>query len=146
VLDGIAAAVSKDQVSALLLARAPQLLDSETEESTLFEETVRGIATEVIPLAGANPDPGPRHDLAVWCITLGTAAQLEAALFPEQQGPGDLGRAAFLERRYLRALAQLQAIPLGENGEDGATPALGPVGDFPPAERFPDPADPRRRC
>lgn len=109
-LTGLAAEVSRDQVQGLLLARAEGITDVQTQESTLFEESARGIATEVVPLVGSEVVAGPRRDLAVWAITLGTAAQIEAALFPEQQGPGDQGRAAYLERRYRDALNQLRSL------------------------------------
>lgn len=119
-LTGLAAEVSRDQVQGLLLARAEGITDVQTEQSTLFEESARGIATEVTPLVGSDVTPGPRRDLAVWAITLGTAAQIEAALFPEQQGPGDQGRAAYLERRYRDALNQLRGMSGDTGRESGA--------------------------
>ena len=135
-LSGIAAKVEKAQVHALLLARAPGILDDTGDAAQLFEQTVRGIATEVIPLVGSDPRSGARLDLGVWCITLGVAAQIEAALFPEQQGPG--GRSEYLDRRYQAALAQLRDIPRDDQ-EEGQSPPVGSRASFPDATAYPDP-------
>lgn len=139
--------------------------------SALFIESVWGVCTEVRPLIGdgpgvaADPDnpgfvtgyvPDPdnpgffivgepivsqRWDLAVWAVTLGVAAQLEASLYPEQQGIGDGGRAAILERRYQAALAQLRGRLPGDavdEAAEGRPPA--PRGNFPNPRPYPDPA------
>ena len=137
-LTGLAAAVDLRQVNALLLARATQILDPAHEDHDLALETIRGVATEVAPIVGQNPSPGPRRDLAVWAITVGSAAQLEASLFPEQQGPGDLGRAAFLGQRYRDLLAQLRGTP-EQTGDDQGP--VRPRGRFREARPYPDPAE-----
>lgn len=144
-LEGLAAHVTKEMVNGLLLARAPEILDQESPEFALFEDTVRGVTTEVVPLAGSDPPEGPRRDLAVRAIAYGVAAEIEASLFPEQQ-QGEGARAVFLDRRYQALRAQLMAIP-GDPPEAGQTPVLGPVGSFPePARAYPDPAEWPVRC
>lgn len=127
-LTGLAADVDPQRVHALLINRAPGLLEEESPDHALFLETVRGVASEVIPVVGPDPAPGQLRDLAVWCIALGVAAHLESALFPEQQ-IGEDARAAQLHRRYLGVLSQLR-------GDAGKT---APSGSFPPAHPWPDP-------
>jgi hypothetical protein len=131
-LTGIAASVDRQRVLAQLLNRAPELLEDDPPNHALFIENVRGVASEVIPVIGTDDPPaGPVRDMAVWCITLGVAAHLEAALFPEQQ-LGEDGRAEYLRRRYLGVLADLRR----------QTGRIAPMGAFPPAppEWWPEPA------
>jgi hypothetical protein len=127
-LTGLAADVDPQRVHALLINRAPGLLEEGAPDHALFQETVRGVTSEVTPVVGPDPAPGQVRDLAVWCITLGVAAHLESALFPEQQF-GDDSRAAQLHRRYLGVLSQLRK-------DVGKT---APKGSFPAAQPWPDP-------
>jgi hypothetical protein len=136
-LEGLAAEVLIDQVHALLLARAPLILETGSEDAALFEGTVTGITTEVAAITGSDPAVGDYRNLAVWAITLGTAAQLEAALFPEQQ-VGDQARAVILQRRYEALLARLGASSQAD-GEVTSVPS--PIGTFPDARCYPDPAE-----
>lgn len=132
-LEGLAAEVDIDQVQALLLARAPSILQRDSEEYALYEGTVNGITTEVVSITGPNPT-GEYRSLAAWTITLGVAAQLESALFPEQQ-LGDGSRSANLQRRYEALLARLA----GSKAADGETPGVArPLGDFPGPEGYAD--------
>ncbi|MDI6911477.1 hypothetical protein [Nocardioides sp.] len=132
-LEGLAADVDVQQVHALLLARQPAILDPASEEYALFESEVKGITTEVVAVTGAEPPAGAYRDLAVRTIEIGVAAQIEYALFPEQQ-LGDGSRGAILQARYERLLAQLGASS-SAGGDVPTTPV--PQGDFPPA--CPDP-------
>lgn len=146
----LGSAVTREMVRSLMTARSPELLDPSGESddpdgTDLFETSVRGIATEVQPYVGsAKPNDeatSARWDLAVWAVTLGVAAQLEASLFPEQQGYGDAARAEVLERRYRAALAQLAGRLPGDSVADGSvTGPASPSGSFPPPRRYPDPA------
>lgn len=132
VLTGLAALVDVTQVHALLLARNPALLDPGSSDHDLLLQTIAGVTTEVTPLVGDDPSPGQIRDLAVWCVTLGVAAHLEAALFPEQQ-LGDNARASQLNARYLGVLSDLRSRSTG---------GTKPRGNFPSPERggWPDPA------
>lgn len=137
-LDGLAADVDPQQVHALLLARQPAILDEDSEEHALFEAEVKGITTEVVAVTGDEPAAGPYRDLAVRAIEVGVAAQIEYALFPEQQ-LGDTSRGATLQARFERLLAQLGASA----DAGGALPTIGrPGGSFPAARAYPDPAEP----
>lgn len=139
-LTGLAAEVDPDQVHALLLARSPALLDPESDEHVLYEATVRQIVAEVIAITGPDPQDDEYRDLALATIALGVAAQLEFALFPEQQGLGDTGRGAALQARYEALLARLASSKLAA----GELPTIAhPVGNFPTALSYPDPAE---RC
>lgn len=141
-LNGLAGDVTVAMVNGLLLARAPEILDAgDGQHTALFEAAVRGATTEVVPLVGTNPVAGPRRDLAVRCIAYGVAAEIEAALFPEQQGPGDIGRARYLNGRYIDLRKQLEAMPATTTA-DGANPPQSPTASFPPAQPYPDPARP----
>lgn len=132
-LDGLAAEVEIEQVHALLLARTPAILDEESEDHALYESSVKGTTAEVVAVAGENPD-GAYRDLAVWAITVGVAAQLESALFPEQQ-LGDGSRAATLQKRYEGLLARLGAATQAV----GTVPSIArPRGSFPDARPYPD--------
>lgn len=135
-LEGIAGDVLIGQVRALLLNRSPDLLDEAASptEHALYVESVRGIATEVTALVGASVSGGKR-DTAVWAVTLGAAYLIEAALFPEQQ-LGEFARAEILRRRYEAVLAMLQ----GQSDTTGVVPPPAPLGTFPPALPYPDPA------
>lgn len=130
-LIGIAADVEPERVHALLLNRTPRILDPNDPDHALFTETVRGVVAEVAPLVGQDPPPGPTRDLAVWATVLGVAHHLEAALFPEQQ-LGEDSRAETLLRRYLGVLADLRS-----RGNGGGQ---SPIGRFPAAPGYPDPA------
>ncbi|WP_243061150.1 hypothetical protein [Nocardioides sp. SR21] len=136
-LDGIAADVDVQQVHALLLARQPAILDPTSEEHELFASEVKGIATEVVAITGPSPT-GTFKDLAVRAIEVGVAAQIEYALFPEQQ-LGDGSRGAMLTARYEALLARLGAAA----NAAGEVPGVArPVGSFPTARRYPDPVEP----
>ncbi|MEJ7846433.1 MAG: hypothetical protein WKF93_12390 [Acidimicrobiales bacterium] len=131
----LAAEVRQEDVQVLLVNRKSRVLGSESGQQALFEQSVKGVASEVIAVVGAAPPVGALRDLAVRCITLGVAAELEAALFPEQQTEN--GRAVILERRYLRLLGQLDAA---SSGAEGALPDAGhAAGVFPPPTAYPDP-------
>lgn len=125
----LAAEVTPQKVNALLLNRTPTILHPEDADHALFQEIVAGVTSEVIPVTGEDPAE-PIRSLAVWCISLGTASNLEAALFPEQQ-LGEDARAQQLLNRYLGVLADLRR-------RMGAGSA--PRGKFPPAQAWPDPA------
>lgn len=135
-LVGLAGDVLVDQVRALLLNRRPDLLDEDASptEHALYIQSVRGIATEVTAVVG-DSIAGGKRDTAVWCITLGVAHLIEAALFPEQQ-LGEFARAEVLRRRYESVLALLGR----QNDDSGVVPPLGPIGSFPPPMPYPDPA------
>lgn len=147
-LSPLGEAVTVEKVSSLMTARSPELLAPNGDSgatSPLFVESVWGVCAEVQPYVGsAKPNDAAtsaRWDLAVWAVTLGVAAQLEASLFPEQQGLGDQGRAAILERRYRSALEQLGARLPGDaasDGDAGRPPA--PRGRFDLQPAYPDPA------
>lgn len=128
---GFAAEVTPKAVRALLINRDVALLNPEDPDHELFAETVAGVATEIVPIVGTDPTTGPVRDLAVWALTLGVAASLENALWPEQQ-LGEDARARELRIRYLSALAELR-------GRAGS--AAGPSGAFPPALPYPDPVE-----
>lgn len=137
-LEGLAADVDIEQVHALLLARAPSILEPESPDAALFEASVNGIAAEVVAITGTNPT-GEYRKLAAWAITLGVAMQLESALFPEQQ-LGDGSRAANLQKRYEALLVRLASAKAAAGDVPGVAR---PVGSFPAARPYPDPIE---RC
>lgn len=140
-LTGLGDDVTVAMVNALLLARAPEILDAgNPDQVALFEAAVRGATVEVVPLVGTDPQEGPRRELAVRCIAYGVAAEIEASLFPEQQAPGDVGRARYLNGRYGELRKQLTEMPAESPPAAGANPTAGPLGAFPPASPYPDPA------
>lgn len=136
-LEGLGADVTTKMINGLLLARAPRVLDEGSEEYSTLVDCVSGAVTEVAPLVGDDPQDGPKRKLAVRAIAYLAAAELEAALFPEQQGPGDVGRASYLLGRYNSLRSQLSNIPDSSDGSTGTTGAL-PRGNFPPSNRYPD--------
>lgn len=136
-LEGIAAEVTVEQVHALLLARTPAILDTSSSDYALFETEVESITAEVVTITGSDPE-GAYRDLAVRAIAVGVAAQIEWALFPEQQ-LGDTARAVVLEARYEKLLARLGAA----SAAAGDMPTVArPVGSFPAARGYPDAAEP----
>lgn len=157
-LSPLGSAVELEMIGSLMTARPPELTedpdgdsdgDGRLELSPLLEASVRGICAEVQPYVGsAKPDDvatAARWDLAVWAVTLGVASQLEASLFPEQQGLGDAGRAAILGARYREALARLAGRLPGDvvsDGDSDRPPA--PQGNFPLPLCYPDPLFGRR--
>lgn len=140
-LTALGEAVRPSAVTALMTARRPQLLDPNSDDHDLYVETVRGVCTEVQPYVGSQVS-GPRWDLAVWAVTLGVAAQVEASLWPEQNGLGDSGNAAEdLQRRYESVLKQLgQNLPGDADGDGASARPPSPRGSFPEPPRYPDPA------
>lgn len=120
-------AVDPRRVRALLVNREPALLDEDDPNHDLFTQTVEGVASELVLIVGEDPTPGPILDLATWCLTLGVAASLETALYPEQQ-LGEDARASELRIRYLAVLSDLR----------GRAGSARPIGSFPPAERWPE--------
>lgn len=121
--------VDSRRVRALLVNRDPALLNAEDPDHDLFTQTVAGVATEIVPIIGADPAPGPLRDLATWCLTLGVAASLETGLYPEQQ-LGEDARASELRIRYLGVLNDLRSR-VGSGSR--------PRGSFPAATPWPDP-------
>ncbi len=138
VLEGLAAEVKVDVVDSLLLGRAPSFLDPNDSRHDSYLQVVKGVATEVTAVVGSDPQP-PVRDLAVWAITLGAAAYIEASLAPEQQLGGEDGAADVLQRRFLGVLAQLRGLP--GVAAAGALPTAGPRGSFPAARAYPDPVE-----
>lgn len=139
--EGWVADVTPERVHALLLQRAPRLLDAGSTQQQLFLQHVAGVASEVLPLVAADSTNDSLRHMASWAVVLGVAANVEEALFPEQQ-LGDDSRAASLRARYLGVLASLRAMP-------GILPTAGgalPAGRFPavPCPAYPDPALGRR--
>lgn len=126
-LEGLAADVDVQQVHALLLARTAPLPEEGSEERPLYEATVRQVTAEVVAVTGGEPQDAYRG-LALAAIALGVAAQLEFALFPEQQGLGTDGRGAALQRRYEALLVRLGTSAAAA----GSIPTIAhPTGDFP---------------
>jgi hypothetical protein len=147
-LTELAAHVTAAMVEAHLIARPPGVLSGSEENTTLFESLTRGITTEVVPLVGTDPPPSAKRDLAVWAISIGTAGMVESALWPEQQGPGDLGRARILLDRFQELVARLRGWTGdpdvdGETGDSDGVPS--PRGRFPAAQPWPDPISPPAR-
>lgn len=138
----LASEVTVESVEAHLIGRPAGLLSNgNSDTAALFEALVRGVTAEVAPLVGTDPPPGTRRELAVWAISIGVAAHLEASLWPEQQGPGDLGRANVLTDKFERMLMRLESLPT-DTGETGQAAAARPRGSFPPPPPcYPDPAD-----
>lgn len=130
--------VDLTQVSALLLARAPQVLDPDSADHGLYLALVAGIAAEVVAITGPEPTDAEYRALAVQTIAVGAAAQLEFALFPEQQ-LGDGARGQQLQARYEALLARLGASPHAA-GDTPGTAVPAPQGSFPDPLPYPDPA------
>ncbi|MSZ75520.1 MAG: hypothetical protein F2667_00265 [Actinobacteria bacterium] len=143
-LVGLATKVEVEQVLALLSARSPKLLDSEGSTFAMYEQLLAGVAAEVTAVVGTEPGTEVAQ-LATWCITLGVAATVEASLFPEQQ-VGDMGRANILQRRFEAVMKQLQAAGASGPKPEGSLGTGGPIGTFPPALPYPDPARGSEGC
>lgn len=127
----LATEVSDQQVMALMIGRSPQILTSDLQRQQFYEELLRGIAAEVGAITG-DPPPDAVHDLAVWAVALGAAAQLDTSLYPDQiQSPEDGGRASVLQARYAAVLAQLRGL-VGESA--AGVPAVHPA--FDPADFY----------
>lgn len=138
-LSALAQEVDPDSVNALLLARAPDVLDEDDERHGLYLEALEGASAEVEAVAGPDPQPLARRRIALRAIAFGVAADLEESLFPEQN-VGDGARAAYLRRRYDELIKLLQA-----QDAVGLAPAVpAPLGNFPLPSRYPDPAEVRR--
>ena len=119
----LAADVTPAAIAALLVGRAPDLLnDPDTKDAV--QHLITGITVEVTRIVG-DPPPDALRPLAAWAITLGVAASLESSLHPEQQ-LGDEGRSADLRVKYLAVLADLRGgpTPVAQHNR--------PVGYFPP--------------
>lgn len=138
-VSGLSAGVSKQSVLSLLIGRHPDVLET---NATLFDDAVRGATSEVVPLVGSDPPAGPRRDLALRCIAFCAASEIEASLFPEQQSPGDVGRANYLLKRYNDLRAQLAATA-SDDTQPGETRMRRPRGNFPDPLRYPDPIERR---
>lgn len=149
-LQGMLAEVTQAKVKGLLEKRSPDLVE-DPETVARFEALVSSAAVEVVLLAGVNP-PGVRvRGLAVEAIAYQTASEIEYAVYPDQQVTGDLGRGAYLHRRYLELLARLEKIIEGNGGrvpgDDGpvVAPTGKPRGRFPAPMEYPDPSGVRGR-
>lgn len=145
-LEGVRGDVTQVRVAGLLQQRRPTILDAtDPAEVAKFEAIVRGAAVTVVLLVGEDPETGLLRDLAAEAIALETASQIEYAEFPEQQVPGDQGRGFHLHERYLELLAQIRGYV--ESGTvSGAVGVPKPVGSFPVARAYPDPAEVVRPC
>ena len=105
----LATLVDKDAVRAQLTARSPELLDDPDGPTYgMFDRVVEGIAEEVAAITG-DPPPDSVRGLAVQCVVIGSAADIEASLFPEQL-LGDSSRAQYLRDKYVALLAQLRGL------------------------------------
>jgi hypothetical protein len=139
----LAASVDVKVVSGLMAARAPGLVDEDSDKYPLFQTTVGGVAREVAPLAGSVPqegaEPSERWELALWAVALGVAASIEGSLYPEQNELASTSQAQILTARYQAVLEQLRGHIEGDDGADtDSVPP--PLGSFPPAPSYPDPA------
>lgn len=140
-LSALALEVRLASIGALLLGRAPDVLDpANGDRFALLLESIAGVTAEVEAVTGPDPAPAARRALARRAIALGTAAELEAALFPEQQ-LGQDARAEILRSQYERVLGVLQGQDLA-TGVVSVGPAA-PRGSFPSARPYPDPIE---RC
>lgn len=137
-LTGLRAEVTQARVSGLLQKRQPAILDSgNADEVEKFESLVRGAAVEVVLLTGDDlPADSPLRELAIEAIAAQTASSIEYSNYPEQQAPERDGRGYNLHQRYLELLARLRAEL------DTASGTTGPIGNYPPAEAYPDPIMP----
>lgn len=132
-LSELALEVKLSTINALLLGRAPDVLDPQGDQFELFLEALSGATSEVEAIVGTNPGPATRRTLALRAIAYGTAADLEESLFPEQQ-QGDGARAAYLRRRYDVIIGML-----AEQDTSGVVHGpLSPTGSFPAARPYPD--------
>lgn len=143
-LSGVRGDVTQPVVAGLLNARRPAILDSnDPAEVAKFEARVTGAAVQVVMLVGTEPAAGPLRELAAEAIATETASQIEYAEFPEQQGPGDIGRGYYLHKRYLELLALLTGY-IESGTTSGVLGVPSPVGTFPAARDYPDPAERER--
>lgn len=119
-----------EDVRHLLVSRSTSFI---RDDDPKYLGILKGVATEVISIVGANPPAGTVRDLAEWAITLGVAAFVDESIAPEQVLDDDQGStgSSILQRKYLAVLAQLRGLPA--SGEEGALPAnvLLPLGSFP---------------
>lgn len=105
----LAQLVPKEAVQAQLTSRSPELLDDpESEFFGLYDLLLEGIAEEVAAVCGDPPAEFLRG-LAVQCVVIGTAADIESSLFPEQLN-GDTSRAQQLRDKYVALLASLRQL------------------------------------
>ncbi len=140
-LDGVRGDVTQVKVAGLLQKRKPRLLtDDDPDQVARFEERVKGASVAVVLLVGEDPDAGLLRDLAAEAIAHETAAEIEYAEYPEQQTQGDVGRGYHLHQRYLELLAMLRGY-IESGTTSGVVGVPAPVGSFPPARCYPDPAE-----
>lgn len=151
IIGTLAAEVKIAAVRALLIGRDPTILNSDldgdevldnAEQFVMFLELLNGVALEVQAVVGTDPQP-PVRELAVWTITVGVAAAIDAAMTPEQMPNGTDGAAEQLRMRYLALLKRLEGAT--GTGGDGALSVAKPVGEFPCPLPYPDPAEPSTR-
>lgn len=140
--------VTQTRVKSLLQAREVRILQpGQLPALESFEEFVRSAAVEVLLLTNSDDPPaGPVRGLAVEAVACETASLIEYSLFPEAQTPDRDGRGYHLHRRYLELLTRLRGIVDAAGGfpADGLVPSSAsgrPVGSFPPASPYPEPAD-----
>jgi hypothetical protein len=126
-------------VKALLFARQSDILNQDNaEQFPFFLELLNGVAIEVESVTGTDPQDATIRSLAVQAITLGVAAQIELAAYPEQQ-LGDSARAGALQARFDKIMARLGAV-VGTDAEGALPPAAGrPRARFPKSQPYPDP-------
>ncbi|MFW6776075.1 hypothetical protein ACOACO_17460 [Nocardioides sp. CPCC 205120] len=144
---GLASEVKRERIHSLLLARVPSILQEGHEHAALLQEHLRSVTSEVVAVVGRNPAEGLLRDLAITAIAYGVAAEIEFALFPEQQ-LGEDARGRELRRRYDTFLTRLAAAAAAAAPADPDAPLtspLSPTGSFPAPSPYPDPAEPARR-
>ena len=142
-LVGVRAEVTQEKVAGLLQQRKPRILTDDPDQVIRFEERVKGAAGAVVLLVGEDPEAGLLRDLAAEAIAHETAAEIEYAEYPEQQTQGDVGRGYHLHQRYLELLAMLRGY-IESGTTSGVVGVPAPVGAFPPAPCYPDPAERQR--
>ena len=98
-LSGIADDVDPRRVRALLVNRNPALLDPANPDHDLFAETVAGVATEVVPLVGADPADFKIPPLQEY---VGDDATKAAAVLELEQARGKDARATLV--KHLEAI------------------------------------------
>lgn len=145
-LEGMLGEVTRLKVAGLLEERPPRIVESNNPADVArFEARVTGAAAAVVLLVGSDPVAGPIRDMAVECITLQTASEIEYAEFPEQNAPGDTNRGYHLHQLYLEQLSALRKVleNLGGVPPDGGTGGVittsKPKGRFPAPSPYPDP-------
>ncbi|TIC78781.1 hypothetical protein [Nocardioides sp. GY 10127] len=139
-LSPLASEVDLGAVTALFVAREDlPVFDTADPAHAHYLRALDGIATEVEAIVGSDPQ-APVRKFALRAIAMGVAAQLERSIFPEQQ-TGDDNSSEYRDA-YLALLAQLRAS--GATSDGALRGGLSPVGSFPAAPRYPDPAE--RRC